>query len=69
MYEPLLSGYFTQQQVAAELKVSPRTVDRWRRLGEGPPITRLGRRLLYRKSSLEAWLCAREQQHRRVSSR
>jgi hypothetical protein len=27
---------------------------------EGPPITKLGRRILYRRSSLQAWLRARE---------
>src|SRR5438128_149930 len=35
-------------------------LDRWRRLGEGPPITKLGRRILYRRSSSQAWLRARE---------
>jgi len=60
IYEPLLSDYFTQEEAATELKVSPRTIDRWRRLDEGPPITKLGRRTLYRRSSLQAWLCERE---------
>jgi excisionase family DNA binding protein len=61
IYEPLLSDYFTQEEAATELKVSPRTIDRWRRLDEGPPITKLGRRILYRRSSVQAWLRAREQ--------
>jgi hypothetical protein len=59
--EPLLSDYFTQEEAAAELKVTERTLDRWRRLGEGPPITKLGRRTIYRRSSLKAWIRAREQ--------
>jgi hypothetical protein len=54
--EPLLSEYFTQEEAATELKVTERTLDRWQRLREGPPITRLGRRILYRRSSLQAWL-------------
>jgi hypothetical protein len=58
--EPLLSDYFTQKEAAAELKVTDRTLDRWQRLREGPPITRLGRRILYRRSSLLAWLSTRE---------
>jgi hypothetical protein len=58
--EPLLSEYFTQAEAATELKVSERTLDRWQRLRAGPPITRLGRRILYRRSSLQAWLLARE---------
>jgi excisionase family DNA binding protein len=59
--EPLLLDYFTPKEAAAELKVTDRTLDRWQRLGEGPPITKLGRRVLYRRSSLQAWLCGREQ--------
>jgi hypothetical protein len=58
--ENLLTDFLSQDEAAAELKVCGRTLDRWRRLGEGPPITRLGRRVLYRRSSLQAWLCARE---------
>jgi excisionase family DNA binding protein len=58
--EPLLSDYFTPKEAAAELKVTDRTLDRWHRLGEGPPITKLGRRVLYRRASLQAWLCGRE---------
>jgi hypothetical protein len=58
--EPLLSDYYTQKEAAAELKVTERTLDRWQRLREGPPITKLGRRILYRRSSLRAWLLARE---------
>jgi DNA-binding transcriptional MerR regulator len=61
-YEPLLSSYFTQEEAATELKVSPRTIDRWRRLGEGPPITKIGRRVFYRRASLHEWARAREQQ-------
>jgi hypothetical protein len=58
--ENLLADFLTQQEAAAELKVCERTLDRWRRLDEGPPITKLGRRILYRRSSLQVWLSARE---------
>lgn len=58
----LLADFLTQEEAAAELKVCKRTLDRWRMLGEGPPITRLGRRILYRRSSSQAWLRARERQ-------
>jgi Helix-turn-helix domain len=57
--ENLLADFLTQEEAAAELKVCKRTLDRWRRLGEGPPITRLGRGILYRRSSSQAWLRAR----------
>lgn len=58
--EDLLADFLTQNEAAAELKVCERTLDRWRRLDEGPPITKLGRRILYRRSSVRAWLRARE---------
>ena len=58
--ENLLADFLTQEEAAAELKVCDRTLDRWRRLDEGPPVTKLGRRILYRRSSLHAWLRARE---------
>jgi excisionase family DNA binding protein len=58
--DPLLSDYYSHEEAANELDVTRRTLDRWERLGEGPPITRIGRRILYRRSSLQAWLGARE---------
>jgi hypothetical protein len=58
----LLADFLTQREAAAELKICERTLDRWRRLGEGPPITKVGRRVYYRRPTLLAWLCARERQ-------
>jgi hypothetical protein len=49
-----MTDFLSQDETAAELKVCTRTLDRWRRLREGPPITKLGRRILYRRSSLQA---------------
>jgi hypothetical protein len=60
--EKLLAEFLTQREAAAELDVCERTLDRWRRLGEGPPITKIGRRVYYRRPTLLAWLCTREQQ-------
>jgi hypothetical protein len=59
---PLLADFLPRRDAAAELEVCERTLDRWERLGKGPPITRLGRRVLYRRSSLLAWLRQREYQ-------
>ena len=58
--EKLLADFPTPDEAAAELKICERTLDRWRRLDEGPPITKLGRRVLYRRSSLQAWIRTRE---------
>lgn len=61
MKEELLADFLTQHEAAAELKICERTLDRWRRLGEGPPVTKVGRRVYYRRPTLRTWLCAREQ--------
>jgi hypothetical protein len=59
--ESILSEFLTAEQLAAELRRNPRTLDRCRRLGEGPPVTKLGRRTIYRRTSVQAWIRAREQ--------
>ena len=58
--EKLLADFLTQDEAAAEMKISERTLDRWRRLGEGPPITKLGKRVLYRRASVQRWLAGQE---------
>jgi hypothetical protein len=58
----LLTDFLTQCEAAAELEICERTLDRWRALGEGPRVTKIGRRVYYRRSTLLAWLCTREQQ-------
>jgi hypothetical protein len=57
----VLDDYMDTEQLATELDVVPLTLIRWRLQKTGPPITRLGRRILYRRSSVQAWLAAREQ--------
>ncbi len=52
----ILAEYLDDAQLAHELNVSPRTVARWRAMREGPPVTRVGRRVMYRRSAVEAWL-------------
>ena len=59
--EKLLAHFLPKAEAAAELDVCERTLDRWRTLGEGPPITKIGRRVYYQRPTLRAWLCAREQ--------
>jgi len=57
----LLDDYLSTEQLAAELDVAPITVKRWQALKQGPPVTRIGRRVLYRRSSVQAWLVKQEQ--------
>lgn len=51
----------TEAEVADLLRVSQRTVRRWRNEGTGPPALRVGRRIRYRRSAVEAWLDRRDQ--------
>lgn len=45
---------------AAYLGLSPRTLEKWRVLGDGPPYSRLGgRRVVYYLADLDAWLMSR----------
>jgi hypothetical protein len=59
--EPVLSGFLTKEELAAELRRNPRTLDRWEVLGMGPPRTVVGRQVLYRRTSLLKWLAGQEQ--------
>jgi hypothetical protein len=58
--EPILSEFLTKEELAAELRRNPRTLDRWDVLGMGPPRTHVGRRVLYRRASVLKWLSAQE---------
>lgn len=53
---PLLSEYFDKTQLAAQLGRDPQTLERWHRLGIGPPRVKLGRKPLYKKSAVLEWL-------------
>jgi predicted DNA-binding transcriptional regulator AlpA len=58
---PILSEFLTTEELATELGRNKRTLDRWDALGAGPPRTRVGRKVLYRRSSVQKWLAAQEQ--------
>jgi hypothetical protein len=58
--EPILSEFLTKEELAAELRRNPRTLDRWDVLGVGPPRTIIGRKVLYRRTSVQKWLCGQE---------
>jgi hypothetical protein len=56
----LLDDYVTTEQLAAELDVAPLTLLRWRAQKLGPPITRIGRKVFYRRSRARQWLLEQE---------
>ncbi|MGO9683085.1 MAG: helix-turn-helix transcriptional regulator [Steroidobacteraceae bacterium] len=60
--DPILSEFLTKEELAAELRRNPRTLDRWDLLGMGPPRTHVGRKVLYRRASVQKWLVAQEHQ-------
>jgi hypothetical protein len=62
--QPILAEFLTKEELAAELGLNERTLDRWDVLGIGPPRTHVGRKVLYRRASVQKWLTAQEHQRR-----
>ena len=56
----LLTEYLTKAELAAQLRRSIRSIDRWVLTGDGPPSVRIGNTTLYRRESVLAWLRSRE---------
>jgi excisionase family DNA binding protein len=61
MNDTILADYLTPTELAQELKINIRTLARWRRLDEAPPVTKFGRNVLFRKAAVTAWLKSREE--------
>jgi len=61
--------FFSEDQLCKELGLTQRTLRRWHQLRVGPPRTRVGRRIFYRKTAVVQWLVNREQQPLRRSAR
>lgn len=49
------SPFLLPREAAAFLRLSPRTLERQRRLGIGPPFEKYGRRVVYELSKLRAY--------------
>jgi hypothetical protein len=60
LHTGLMQDFFTADELSVELGVAGITLARWRLQRQGPPVTMLGRRVLYRKSSVREWLAAQE---------
>jgi hypothetical protein len=56
----LLASYLSEAQLAQQLDVTTRTLQRWRRQRTGPPVTMIGGSPMYRIASIETWLLSRE---------
>ena len=53
--------FFTTSEAAALLTLSPRTLDRYRDTGKGPPYFRMGASIRYARSDLMEWAWAQRQ--------
>jgi hypothetical protein len=51
--------YLTNAETAKYLRLSPRTLEKMRGLGNGPHFCKFGRRVLYEISEVDAWAAGR----------
>ncbi len=52
--------YLTAAELSHMLGRSPRTLYRWHSHRQGPPRTKIGTLIVYRRSAVESWLRAEE---------
>lgn len=57
----LLRDFVTEPELAKALQITRRTLIRWYQERSGPPRTRVGKRILYRRAAVIEWLRAHEQ--------
>jgi hypothetical protein len=57
----VLADWLNEDEVAAETGKKVRTLRSWRKQGKGPPFTRFGRTVKYRRDSLVAYFKAQEE--------
>lgn len=56
---PAAARYLNNNEAAAFLRLSPRTLEKQRVIGGGPRFRKFGRRVMYAVADLEAWADAR----------
>ncbi|WP_213572465.1 helix-turn-helix domain-containing protein [Rhodococcus sp. USK13] len=52
--------YLTTKQVSEQTGIAAATLRYWRHVGTGPASFALGKRIVYKRSALLAWLAAQE---------
>ena len=62
MQTEILKDYVSREQLAANIGKSPKTLIRWELDGRGPPVTRIGRDVLYYIPSVQKWLRSQERE-------
>jgi len=61
MSPAVLNDYLSRSELAQELNICERTLIRWTAFGEAPPVKKIGRKPMYRRASVAAWLTRLEQ--------
>ena len=56
----IAASYWTPEELAEGLGVTVRTLNRWHRLRQGPPMVKLGQFRVYRREAVHQWLADRE---------
>jgi hypothetical protein len=51
--------YLNTDETAKRLRLSPRTLEKWRVTGSGPTFVKCGRRVVYRADDVDRWAEAR----------
>lgn len=62
----LIDDYLDRAELAAELKVSERTIERYDSMRIGPPRVKVGSRWYYPRQGARDWLTARTQPQARA---
>lgn len=60
--EPVAAENLDSQQAADYLRLRKSTLDGWRSRGTGPAFVKMGRRVIYERSALAAFVAARSHQ-------
>jgi transcriptional regulator GlxA family with amidase domain len=61
MLVSLLADYITRPELAEELGVTIRTLERWSQQRIGPPATHIIGAVRYRRAAVTAWFLSQEQ--------
>lgn len=65
MAEEVESPFWNTREAAAYLRSSPRTLEKYRLSGDGPPFVKIGRKVLYEIEAVKRW--AKERRRRSTS--
>jgi Helix-turn-helix domain len=57
---PITADLLPRAEVARQFDVCQRTLRRWEKSRQGPPVIRVGKRVYYRTESVRRWLLEQE---------